>query len=242
VAAESTTRIGQKMAENRAENRPDDSLEHELELRAQLTASAASERETKGERTAKRLLEIAVQRFGDRGFRATSVSEVAREAGLTQAAVYAYFESKTALFDAAVDHDAEAVIARAQREVAGVGPLELIPALLVSASIALDDHPLVRRVLRGEEPEALGRLLNLPALAEFTASLAETLTAARDEGTVRADLDPQTFAEGAETITLALLLGMEQLRNEIEDHRRAVVAAFFASSLRPFPSAESAPA
>jgi AcrR family transcriptional regulator len=229
------------MADNTAENPAKNGIERAFDLRLGDAAAAASERETKGERTAKRLLEIAVQRFGDRGFRATSVSEVAREAGLTQAAVYAYFESKTALFDAAVDHDAEAVIARAQSEVAGAGPLELIPALLVSASAALEDHPLVRRVLRGEEPEALGRLLNLPALSDFTSSLAKTLTEAKDAGTVRADLDPQTFAEGAETITLALLLGMEQLRNEIEDHRRAVVAAFFADALRPFPSSVPAP-
>jgi AcrR family transcriptional regulator len=188
--------------------------------------------ETKGERTAKRLLEIAVKRFGDRGFRATSVSEIAREAGLTQAAVYAYYDSKTALFDAAVDHDAEQVIARAQESAAGTDALSLIPALLLAAHDALDDHPLVRRVLRGEEPDALGRLINLPALSDFTASLASVVRDAQGGGTVREDLDAEAFAEGAETITLALLLGMEQLRN-IEGRRQVAVARFFADSLRP---------
>ena len=41
---------------------------------------------TKGERTRRRLLELAIERFGERGYRATSVSEIARAAGLTQAA------------------------------------------------------------------------------------------------------------------------------------------------------------
>ncbi|MDZ7732074.1 MAG: helix-turn-helix domain-containing protein [Acidimicrobiia bacterium] len=78
--------------------------------------------ETKGERTRRRLLEIAVEQFGRRGFRGTSVSEIAREAGLTQAAVYAYFDNKTALFDAAVDADADAIIRRAEAETADVEP------------------------------------------------------------------------------------------------------------------------
>jgi AcrR family transcriptional regulator len=188
--------------------------------------------ETKGERTAKRLLEIAVRRFGDRGFRATSVSEIAREAGLTQAAVYAYYESKTALFDAAVDHDAEQVIARAQAEVAGTDALALIPALLIASIEALADHPLVQRVLRGEEPDALTRLMNLPALGELTAGIADVVRDAKGQGSVRADVDPDAFAEGAETIMLALLLGMEQLGNNIEDRRRSAVARFFADSVR----------
>ena len=45
--------------------------------------------ETKGERTRRRLLELAVRRFADEGYRATSVSAIARDAGITQAAVYA---------------------------------------------------------------------------------------------------------------------------------------------------------
>ena len=40
----------------------------------------------KGERTRRRLLDIAVQRFAADGFRRTSVSDIAREAGLTPAA------------------------------------------------------------------------------------------------------------------------------------------------------------
>jgi AcrR family transcriptional regulator len=194
---------------------------------------AADERgETKGERTAKRLLEIAVRRFGDRGFRATSVSEIAREAGLTQAAVYAYYESKTALFDAAVDHDAEQVIAHAKQAAQGTDALSLIPLLLGSSIESLDEHPLVRRVLRGEEPDALARLMNLPALGEFTSVIASVVRDAQETGTVRGDLDADAYAEGAETIMLALMLGMEQLRNDIEDRRRDAVSRFFADSLR----------
>src|ERR671910_1608635 len=74
----------------------------------------------KGERTRQRLLEIAVRRFAADGFRRTSVSDIAREAGLTPAAAYAYFAGKDGLFQAAVDADASALI-EAARSAGGPG-------------------------------------------------------------------------------------------------------------------------
>ena len=64
---------------------------------------------TKGDRTRRRLLDLAVRRFAADGYRRTSVSDIARDADLTPAAVYAYFAGKEALFQAAVDADASAL-------------------------------------------------------------------------------------------------------------------------------------
>jgi AcrR family transcriptional regulator len=114
-------------------------------------ALAGESAETKGERTRRRLLALAVERFGDRGYRATSVSEVARAAGLTQAAVYAYFDGKEALFDAAVDADAELLVAEVRDRLADVDARLLLPSFLVAALTAVDAHPLIRRVLDGDE-------------------------------------------------------------------------------------------
>ena len=61
----------------------------------------------RGTGPAERLLELAVGRFAADGYRRTSVSDIARDADLTPAAVYAYFANKEALFQAAVDADAE---------------------------------------------------------------------------------------------------------------------------------------
>jgi AcrR family transcriptional regulator len=127
--------------------------------------------ETKGERTRRRLLEIAIERFGERGYRATSVSEIARSAGLTQAAVYAYFDSKETLFDAAVDADAAAAITETSRQSANIDANQLVPMLLIFLLGTIDQHPLAKRVLAGHEPDALRRLINLPALADLTAMI-----------------------------------------------------------------------
>src|SRR5690554_6750519 len=100
---------------------------------APLAPPADETAETKGERTRRRLLELAIERFGERGYRGTSVSEVARSAGLTQAAVYAYFDGKEALFDAAVDADTEAVVSAIRARLEGVDARVLIPSFLVAA-------------------------------------------------------------------------------------------------------------
>jgi AcrR family transcriptional regulator len=192
-------------------------------------------RETKGERTRRRLLEIAVERFGERGYRATSVSEIARSAGLTQAAVYAYFPSKEALFDAAVDRDATLVIDGARRQAAGTPPGQLVPLLLLLIMSSLEHHPLLQRVMAGHEPEALRRLVNLPALTLLTDAIATAVRAGQASGDVRGDVDPELFASGAESIMLSLVMSVAQIGSSTEARRQMGVITIFDSALRPAP-------
>ncbi len=189
--------------------------------------------ETKGERTRRRLLEIAIAKFGERGYRATSVSEIAREAGLTQAAAYAYFSSKEDLFDAAVDADAAATIERVQAMVADVPATQLVPMLLVFLLGGVDDHALLQRVLRGLEPEALHRLVNLPALTDLAHLIEDKVRDAQARGDVRADLDAEQFANGAEAIIVSLLLSVTQVEGSTEARRQLGVLSIFDTVLRP---------
>jgi AcrR family transcriptional regulator len=196
-------------------------------------ALAGESAETKGERTRRRLLALAVERFGDRGYRATSVSEVARAAGLTQAAVYAYFDGKEALFDAAVDADAELLVAEVRDRLADVDARLLLPSFLVAALTAVDAHPLIRRVLDGDEKAALGRLLNLPALASLADWLADEFRRGQAEGSVRSDIDPQIIADGAESLLLGLLMAIIQVGGTHEHRRQVGVLGLFDAALRP---------
>ena len=200
-------------------------------------ASAATDesapKETKGERTQRRLLEIAIERFGERGFRATSVSEVARAAGLTQAAVYAYFPNKEALFDAAVDADATRLIDEARQQAKDAAATQLAPMLLLFLVGGLEQHALVRRVVAGNEPDALGRLVELPALTQLTSAIADGVRAAQETGEVRADLDADMFANGAEAILLSLLMSMTQIGAATVARRQLGVLSIFESVLRP---------
>ncbi len=183
--------------------------------------------ESKGERTRRRILEIAIERFGERGYRATSVSEIARAAGLTQAASYAYFDSKESLFQAAVDADAEGLISDVAAQAQGVPIDALIPSVIVYAVMGLADHPLARRVLAGQEPDEIPRLVELPSVRLFGDLIGEQLHLAQLRGEVRQDLEPAVLAAGIESLVMGLLFTAVQTGGAAtERHQIGVVAAF----------------
>ena len=189
--------------------------------------------ETKGERTRSRLLDLAIRRFAAEGFRRTSVSDIARDASLTPAAVYAYFAGKEALFEAAVDADAAALIDEARTASAG-GSIHDREVRFISTLIGrVEAHPLARRVLGGLEPEVVDRLLRLPALEAFTEELARELADAQRAGDVRADVDPALLARGLETIVLSLLMGHVQTGAGADEERSTGVAEVLDAAFRP---------
>src|SRR5580704_2731055 len=57
--------------------------------------------------------------FGDRGFAATSVEELAREARVTTGALYHHFPTKTALFEAVFEHVHDELLGRSADAAAG---------------------------------------------------------------------------------------------------------------------------
>jgi AcrR family transcriptional regulator len=189
--------------------------------------------ETKGERTRRRILEMAIECFGRRGYRATSVSEIARGANLTQAASYAYFDNKEALFRAAVDADVADLIDEISVLVDGVPPRDLIPTVVVHAVVALDHHPLTHRVLAGQEPDEVPRLTELPALRRFSDLLADALTRAVARGEVRGDLRPEVLASGLESLILGLLFSAVQTRGSASERHQLGVVEAFDLMLRP---------
>ena len=188
----------------------------------------------KGERTRRRLLDIAVQRFAADGFRRTSVSDIAREAGLTPAAAYAYFAGKEGLFQAAVDADAGALIEAARSAAAeGESAREQLFLFVGELRERVDVHPLARRVLSGLEPEVVARLLTIPSLVALTAALADELAEAQAASDIRPDVDPAELAVGLETIVLALLMAELQTGLTVEPERQAGVLAVMDAALRP---------
>lgn len=189
---------------------------------------------TKGERTQAKILDAAVDRFGVNGFRPTSVAAIARDAGVSAAAPFAYWPSKEALFDAAVDRDAHDVISELLAIIDEDDPTQLswiapVPQLLD----ILTRHPLSRRVLAGHEPDAIGRLLEIPSFQDLRKHIAQAIIDGQARGVVRADLDPELAASGIESITLALAMAVLQLPEAPGDERTAGIAEVLLASIRP---------
>src|SRR3954454_4759893 len=114
----------------------------------------------KGETTRSAILDAAIARFGRDGFRATSVADIARDAGVGGTVAYAYFSNKEALFLAALDEDAAAVIGEGLSSVIGNADLrDWRETLIFTLVDAVDRHPLARRLLAGLEPDVTERVL-----------------------------------------------------------------------------------
>jgi len=200
-----------------------------------------SEQTRKGERTRAALIRAAIARFASEGYNRVSLTDIARDVGVSPTAVYRYFPDKEALFEAAVDADAEALVAFARdaltRDVGG-SLLELLGRLAAGLVTAAHAHPLVARVLAGADVMTPARILALPTLAVFRSELAELLELGQSFGLVRRDLDPAVAALGLETVVLnhvGYLVASSAVESHQPDARWSAVVSLLDAALRPAP-------
>ena len=192
----------------------------------------------KGAQTRQAILDAAIARFGRDGYRATSVVDIARDAGVGGTVAYAYFPSKEALFLAAIDEDAAGVISEGLVGVFGDTSIADWRQLLIFTLVgAVEHHPLARRVLAGLEPEVTERVLEIPALAELRKACAERIRAEQLAGTVRADIDAIEIGNGVISIMLSLLMSVVQLGPNVAFAYASDVAAVFEAALERTPPA-----
>ncbi len=187
---------------------------------------------TKGELTRRAILEAAIARFGREGFRSTSIADIARDAGVGGTVTYAYFPNKEALFLAAMDEDAAAVIREGLSSVIDDDQLpDWRQTLIFTLVAAVEEHPLARRVLAGLEPDVTERVLEIPALAELRTACTERIRAEQLAGTVRADIDPVSIGNGVISIMLSLLMSVVQIGRGPAVAYGTDVAAVFEAAL-----------
>ncbi len=65
--------------------------------------STTVRRTRRGPHTRKQILDVSLRLFSERGFARTTVRDIAREAGITDAAIYYHFESKREVLEALVE-------------------------------------------------------------------------------------------------------------------------------------------
>ena len=134
------------------------------------------------------------QLFGARGYAATSVEDIAREARVTTGALYHHFPTKAAVFEAVFEQLHAELLAASMS--AGEDGGDVVELLIAGFGIFLDTvlEPEVQRILLTDAPAVLGlpRFIELDERYAFPATVA-ALTAANKEGRLRVD-DPPTLA------------------------------------------------
>ncbi len=168
-----------------------------------LATAVDSSQVTKGERTHQAILDVAVGQFAAVGLRGASMAAIAREVGVSSSAVYAHFNSKVELFEAAVDADVAGLIADALPEVLAGRFDRDFRGVFIRLMGNLDSHPLARRILDGHEGTGAERLVLLPAEVRVQRGIAKALRRGQLDGSVRLDIDPDLMAAGLEAVVIS---------------------------------------
>ncbi|WP_437064418.1 TetR/AcrR family transcriptional regulator [Streptomyces sp. enrichment culture] len=157
-----------------------------------------------------RLIEAAVQEFGEQGYDRARVQDIARRAGLSTGAIYGNFRNKAELLSEAVDYG----LAAAGRKLGqalhrGAGPVDVLQLIVTYHSDAHQRSwaPLVSEALAAARRDAEVARKVHAALHRAENSLTELAELAQQDGSLAADVDPAVFAR----FVLSVSLGMNVL-------------------------------
>ncbi|MEV5838191.1 TetR/AcrR family transcriptional regulator [Nocardia sp. NPDC052112] len=152
---------------------------------------------------------VQTRRLADQGLRGTSVTTVAREAGLSPSAVYFHFADKEALFIAAFNRGATRMCDDA---LALPGPVDTVywQQVVGRFATATGAYPFVHRVLAGREPELLAGLADGDVPQRNRVALEASVRAGQESGTVAGDVDPHDTAIVLEAISTAVVTTVVQ--------------------------------
>ncbi len=159
------------------------------------------------------MLEAARATALDFGVRRTTLTEVARRAGLSRMTVYRRYADAGELMRSLMSSEFGAVLERARARAESRGPeRERIVAVAIGTVVELMENPLLLRLLE-LEPEAM-----LPYLTErigafqqaARATLAEGIVAGQADGSVRSG-DPGLMAESIELAVRGVVVAARAL-------------------------------
>ncbi|HJP73122.1 MAG TPA: TetR/AcrR family transcriptional regulator [Pseudonocardiaceae bacterium] len=147
------------------------------------------------------LLNVAVRLFNERGYDGTSMEDLSRKLGITKSAIYYHVPSKEELLRLAVDRALDGLFAVADevRDRDGRAMAQLEALVRGSVNLLVRELPFVTLLLRVRGNTKVERAA-LARRRDFDRLVTDLVTKARDEGDLRADIDPAT--------TSRLLFGM----------------------------------
>jgi AcrR family transcriptional regulator len=152
----------------------------------------------KGEERRKQILKCAVKIFAKSNYKSTRVADIAKEAGISEAAVYKYFPKKEAIFLEILEHMSQRIITFWQEELEKYEDVsDVLRAMGRTYYERMIRHPEELKV----QFQAISEIDN-PAIAErlrkdheyYVAFFSKVLKKGVRKGTIREDLDVRTVA------------------------------------------------
>ncbi|QEU91242.1 ScbR family autoregulator-binding transcription factor [Streptomyces kanamyceticus] len=199
------------------------------------TARGPEPRQDRSARTKAVILDVASELFATRGFRHTSVKDIAEAVEMTKGAVYFHYPTKEALAVAVVEgHYAYWPRLLEDVQKRELPPLETALAMLDGAALAFRDNVVVRGGARLQiERPHIDAELPTPYV-DWTELLRSLLSDAYDKGQLASDVDPGAAARSL----VSAFFGVQHVsdvlhgRADITD-RWAETRDLFLRALRP---------
>lgn len=189
------------------------------------------------------ILDAAAALITRRGYEATSVDDVAREAGVAKGTIYLHWRSREELFLALIQRERDAIRADVSARLTGAGGEPGLRALLRHSALAMMARPLMKAILL-RDTEIVGRLANVDEAvrirAERIAGFQAYLRALRERGLIRTDLglDEQVYLVSAVFLGFFLVAPLIPPALQPRDERLAeLLAETIHRTLAPLPDA-----
>lgn len=181
-----------------------------------------------GERTRQRIMDAAMVNIAEAGYANATMKSIARQAGLTSAAIYHYFPSKQELTLAVLSACVDEAMGRLAEAIKAQGPLPArFVALLDEALAIMKDHPAISRFEATVYLES-ARHAELAAVIADERAAEESLCQRLVDDAVRAgELTAGADREGTAAMLAAIIRGLVSLSATApRDRHRAAVRAF----------------
>jgi TetR/AcrR family transcriptional regulator, transcriptional repressor for nem operon len=177
----------------------------------------------RGRATRERIVTAASELIAARGVAETSLDDVIERAGASKSQLYHYFEDRTALLRAVVDHNTEQVLGDVGRIDDSWKAIREWLDSMVELQVERDGHggcPIGTLVPQLAEADEAARLALADSFARWEAYLRDGLSAMRDSGKLDRRADPEALA----TATMASIQGGLLLTQTTRDPGRLAIA------------------
>lgn len=199
--------------------------------------SNTAKRTRRGPHTRQQILDASLRLFSERGFARTTVRDIARQAGITDAAIYYHFESKRELLDALVEERGFLHSLQNLERLTADPPLSETIIWMARGAIALmdDNRDFLRLIIMeglGGDDSALEQYRRLLDLWEKALNVVLGRYVAK--GTLQAEAVPALSRQIIYTILMTFednLLGRHTTEQATPQQRRDAQAEFVSEAL-----------
>jgi TetR/AcrR family fatty acid metabolism transcriptional regulator len=189
-----------------------------------------------------RITEAAISVFAQKGYRASRVADVAREAGVADGTIYLYFRSKEELLLTIFEEKMEDLLSELSEALSGIAsPLEQVRVFAEQHFRQLQNNPDLAQVFQIElrQSHRFIREYRPEKLWQYLDVFAEVIERGKRAGVVRQDVDPfiakWAFFGALDELSIQWVLARKRDRFDLETAATQIVEMFLCGIKSPEP-------